>query len=66
VVELRRPIGIHVVEGPGKSIIVAGMKPDLGAAKSKRVRKGDRLMAMSASWGQGETRAWDEDKNVCM
>lgn len=50
-VRLKRPIGLHVVEGPNKSVIVQYIKPELGASRSKRVEIGDQIVAMSASWG---------------
>ena len=50
-VRLKRPIGLHVVEGPGKAVYVQYIKPDLGAARSKRIEVGDQIVAMSASWG---------------
>lgn len=56
VVKLKRPIGLHVTEGPGKTVFVQGIKPNLGAARSRRVEIGDQIIAMSASWGD---RMWD-------
>lgn len=50
-VRLKRPIGLHVVEGPGKAVYVQYIKPDLGAARSRRIEVGDQIVAMSASWG---------------
>lgn len=55
-VRLKRPIGLHVLEGPNKGVFVQYIKPDLGAAKSKKVEVGDQLVAMSASWGD---RMWE-------
>eukprot|EP00596_Hydrurales_sp_CCMP1899_P000225 CAMPEP_0119036792 /NCGR_PEP_ID=MMETSP1177-20130426/4743_1 /TAXON_ID=2985 /ORGANISM="Ochromonas sp, Strain CCMP1899" /LENGTH=1022 /DNA_ID=CAMNT_0006997161 /DNA_START=227 /DNA_END=3295 /DNA_ORIENTATION=- len=50
-VQLKRPIGLHVVEGPGKTVFVQYIKPDLGASRSRRIEVGDQIVAMSASWG---------------
>jgi hypothetical protein len=36
-VQLKRPIGLHVVEGPGKTVFVQYIKPDLGASRSRRI-----------------------------
>eukprot|EP01038_Epipyxis_sp_PR26KG_P004286 gene4286-6073_t len=55
-VKLKRPLGLHVVEGPGQSVYVQYVKPNFGAAKSKRVEVGDQIVAMSASWGD---RLWE-------
>lgn len=55
-VQLKRPIGLHVVEGPGKAVYVQYIKPELGAARSKRLEVGDQIVAMSASWGD---RMWE-------
>jgi len=55
-VKLKRPIGLHVVEGPDKAVYVQYIKPNLGAARSKRVEIGDQIVAMSASWGD---RLWE-------
>jgi hypothetical protein len=55
-VRLKRPIGLHVVEGPGKTVFVQYIKPDLGAARSRRIEVGDQIVAMSASWGD---RMWE-------
>ena len=55
-VRLKRPIGLHVVEGPGKGVYVQYIKPDLGAARSKMLEVGDKIVAMSASWGD---RMWE-------
>ena len=40
-VKLKRPIGLHVVEGPGKQVYVQSVKPELSAARSKRVEVGE-------------------------
>jgi hypothetical protein len=42
-VKLKRPIGLHVVEGADKGVYVKEIKPDLGAARSKRVEVGDQV-----------------------
>lgn len=55
-IPLRRPIGLHVVEGPQGGVYVQYIKPDMGAAKSRLVEVGDRVVAMSASWGD---KMWD-------
>lgn len=55
-VKLKRPIGLHVVEGPQKAVYVQYIKPALGAARSRRVEVGDQIVAMSASWGD---RMWE-------
>mmetsp|Transcript_31628 Transcript_31628/g.45553 ORF Transcript_31628/g.45553 Transcript_31628/m.45553 type:complete len:1038 (+) Transcript_31628:41-3154(+) len=55
-VKLKRPIGLHVVEGPQKAVYVQYIKPSLGAARSRRVAVGDQIVAMSASWGD---RMWE-------
>ena len=55
-VKLKRPIGLHVVEGPGKTVFVQSVKADLSAARSRRVVVGDQIVAMSASWGD---RMWE-------
>ena len=39
-VKLKRPIGLHVVEGPNKAVLVQYIKPNLGAARSRRVEVG--------------------------
>lgn len=36
-VTLKRPIGLHVVEGPQQAVYVQYIKPSLGAARSRRV-----------------------------
>lgn len=53
---LKRPIGLHVVEGEGKGVYVKSVKADLGAAKCGRIEIGDQVVAMSASWGD---RMWE-------
>lgn len=55
-VKLKRPIGLHVVEGPAHTVFVQSVKPDLSAARSKRIEVGDQIVAMSASWGD---RMWE-------
>ena len=55
-VKLKRPIGLHVVEGPGHTVFVQSVKADLSAARSRRVEVGDQIVAMSASWGD---RMWE-------
>jgi hypothetical protein len=55
-VRVKRPIGLHVVEGPEKRVYVQYVKPDAGAARSKRIEVGDEIVAMSASWGD---RMWE-------
>ena len=67
VVRLKRPIGLHVVEGlvsspsdsqkeePSRAVLVQYIKPELGAARSRRIEVGDQIVAMSASWGD---RLW--------
>ena len=35
--KLKRPIGLHVVEGNNHAVFVQSVKPDLSAAKSKRI-----------------------------
>ena len=55
-VKVKRPIGLHVIEGPGKSVLVQYIKPAGGAARSKRIEVGDSVIAMSASWGD---RMWE-------
>ena len=55
-VKVKRPIGLHVVEGPGKKVIVQFIKPEGGAARNKRLEVGDQIIAMSASWGD---RMWE-------
>lgn len=55
-VRLKRPIGLHVLEGPNRKVFVQSVKPNLGAARSRRVEVGDQIVAMSASWGD---RLWD-------
>ena len=67
VVRIKRPIGLHVVEGlvpslsdsqkeePNRAVLVQYIKPELGAARSRRIEVGDQIVAMSASWGD---RLW--------
>ena len=55
-VKVKRPIGLHVVEGPGKSVNVQYIKPEGGAARARRVEIGDQIIEMSASWGD---RMWE-------
>jgi pentatricopeptide repeat protein len=55
-VQVKRPIGLHVIEGEDKGVYVYEVKPELGAAKSRRIEVGDQVLAMSASWGD---RMWD-------
>jgi hypothetical protein len=55
-VRLKRPIGLHVLEGPNKQVFVQEVKPDQGAARTKKINVGDQVLAMSASWGD---RMWD-------
>jgi pentatricopeptide repeat protein len=55
-VKLKRPIGLHVVEALDKGVYVQYIKPENGAARSKRIEVQDQLIAMSASWGD---RMWD-------
>ena len=65
VVRVKRPIGIHVIEAAlpydpekeenGRAVLVQYLKPELGAARSKRIEIGDQIIAMSASWGD---RLW--------
>ena len=55
-VRLKRPIGLHVLEGPNKQVFVQDVKPDQGAARTKKIKVGDQVLAMSASWGD---RMWD-------
>lgn len=57
-VRLKRPIGIHVHEGPDKGVFIQYIKPGYGAAQSKRVEIGDQVVALSASWGDN---LWDID-----
>ena len=56
IVKLKRPIGLHVIEGNDHSVVVDYVKPDLGAARNKRIEVGDRITHMSASWGD---RLWE-------
>ena len=44
------------MEGPGKSVFVQYIKPELGAARSRRIEVGDQIVAMTASWGD---RMWE-------
>ena len=39
-VKLKRPIGLHVMEGPNKAVLVQYIKPNLGASRSRRVEVG--------------------------
>jgi len=55
-VKLKRPIGLHVVEGPDKAVYVQYIKPDQGAARCRRMEVGDQIVEMSASWGD---RMWE-------
>ena len=55
-VKLKRPIGLHVLEGPNKKVYIQEIKPDQGAARIKRIEIGDQIVAMSASWGD---RLWE-------
>ena len=55
-IALKRPIGMHVIEGEGKGVYVKSVKADMGAAKCGRVEVGDQVVAMSASWGD---RMWE-------
>lgn len=55
-VKVKRPIGLHVVEGPGKSVNVQYIKPEGGAARARRMEVGDQIIEMSASWGD---RMWE-------
>jgi len=57
-VRIKRPIGIHVHEGPDKGVFIQYIKPGYGAALSKRIEIGDQVVALSASWGD---RLWDID-----
>jgi len=55
-VQVKRPIGLHVTEGENDGgVYVDDMKPDLGAARTRRIEIGDQVVAMSASWGD---RMW--------
>ena len=55
-VKLRRPLGLHVVEGPQKKVYVESIKADGGAAKTKTIEVGDQVVSMRASWGD---RMWE-------
>ena len=44
------------MEGPGKSVFVQYIKPELGAARSRRIEVGDQIVARTASWGD---RMWE-------
>lgn len=57
-VRIKRPLGIHVHEGPCKGVFIQYIKPGHGAALSKRIEVGDEVVALSASWGD---RLWDID-----
>eukprot|EP01041_Mallomonas_annulata_P005489 gene5489-11036_t len=41
-VKLKRPLGIHVIEGPQGGVFVQSIKPDLGAASSRLMEVGDQ------------------------
>jgi hypothetical protein len=58
-VRVRRPLGLHVLEGPNKMVFVQEVKPDQGAAEQKIIQVGDQVVAMSASWGD---RMWDVNR----
>ena len=49
------------MEGPGKSVFVQYIKPELGAARSRRIEVGDQIVAMTASWGD---RMWEVSKQT--
>lgn len=55
-VKIRRPLGLHVVEGPNKKVFVQGIKDEGGGARTKTIQIGDQVVSMSASWGD---RMWD-------
>ena len=55
-VRIRRPLGLHVVEGPNKKVFVQGIKDEGGGARTKTIQVGDQVVSMSASWGD---RMWD-------
>jgi hypothetical protein len=55
-VKVKRPIGIHVSEGSGNSVLVQFIKEGGGAARARRVEVGDQIVEMSASWGD---RMWE-------
>lgn len=55
-VKIRRPLGLHVVEGPNKKVFVQGIKDEGGGARTKAIQVGDQVVSMSASWGD---RMWD-------
>ena len=57
-VRIKRPIGIHVHEGSNKGVFIQYIKPGYGAALSNRVKIGDQVVGLSASWGD---RLWDID-----
>lgn len=57
-VRIKRPIGIHVHEGSNKGVFIQYIKPGHGAALSNRVKIGDQVVGLSASWGD---RLWDID-----
>lgn len=58
-VRIRRPIGLHVLEGPNKKVYVEEIKEGQGASKTKTIEVGDEVVAMSASWGD---RMWDVNR----
>lgn len=49
----KRPIGLHVVEGPNKKVYVQYIQPQLGAARSGMVCVGDEIVEMKSFWGNG-------------
>ena len=55
-IQMKRPLGLHLVEGNDKGVYISEVKADGGADRSRRVEVGDQILAMSASWGD---RMWD-------
>ena len=68
---LKRPVGIHVVSGAQQllqservhipnlqptGVYVQSIKSNLGAARNRRLKVGDQIVALSATWGD---RLWE-------
>ena len=55
-VKVRRPLGLHVAEGPNKKVYVQNINPGGGAEKTKQIQIGDQVVSLQASWGD---RMWE-------
>jgi hypothetical protein len=52
-VNLKRPIGLEVVEGPDKKVYVNAIQESFGAERSRKVWVGDQIVSMKTFWGNG-------------